>query len=150
MRIVAVIRPTAVSDQILTHPLMPSHAPAHRSGPRGGRDGPRPGCWSTRRGADPSRGRSPDNPDDAPGAVAPAPPTAHRPLARRQNPESASVTAIEFPIPNGAWPSRSDQASALEGKVALDDSLRGGIRSGVDNDHAPRPELVQRVRSNLQ
>ena len=34
-------------------------------------------------------------PDAAPGAVEPAPPTAHRPRACRQNPESASVTAID-------------------------------------------------------
>ena len=38
--------------------------------------------------------------DDAPGAVVPAPQTAHRPRAHRQNPQYASVTAIEFPIPS--------------------------------------------------
>jgi len=40
-------------------------------------------------------------PDDAPGAVEPAPQTAHRPLTRRQNPEDAHATAIQFPIPAG-------------------------------------------------
>lgn len=51
-------------------------------------------------GSGPVAGEIAVHPDDAPGAVEPASQIAHRLLTRRQNPERAYATAIEFRIPS--------------------------------------------------
>ena len=68
-------------------PLMPSRAPAHRVGAARRARRARPGCWITRRGADPSRGRSPDTPTPGPERSSPRP----RPLV---GPSRARIRSI--------------------------------------------------------
>lgn len=102
-------------------------------------------------GRGPVAGKIAVRPDDASGAVETASQTAHRTLTRRQHPEYAYATAIEFPIPLGGRIMRLPLLDFLAG-AASDCYLSAAVdfprfctvsRLGADNNRAGYPYVLR-------